>query len=302
MTGTGGAMYLILLLRTAWLVGFKTGTDGGGMGAGWGRLEAGRGPAGAAIADEAKLSSESHAKSPPAASPKPTNEAQTLERTLRDHDARKRIARTTHPPFDPEGDTLRLCLRELHEDALLADPALAAARGTDEKLWNLVFYARIEELRALVGKDQPAARAVLGRQIESAAGFYRVLVMTLRTGLGGRLNGVCAASYMRRDSEAASALDPRQSAMFASIYKALIYLGDLERYRAMYCEEDNPDPWKPARAYYEEAVRMNPNNGRAHCQLAIVATYTKNDFEAIFWYSLRRDQNPAMEIDSISET
>ncbi|KAJ3050251.1 Protein smg5, partial [Rhizophlyctis rosea] len=86
---------------------------------------------------------------------------------------------------DEQGDQIRSSLLELYEDIVLADTSLAATRGLDDKIWNLVFYPRIEELRNAYRKgNDPTQRQPieieLNRQMDLAVFFYQTLVLTLR--------------------------------------------------------------------------------------------------------------------------
>lgn len=82
------------------------------------------------------------------------------------------------------------------------------------------------------------------------------------------------------------------------VYKALICLGDLERYRVQYDDntrrqvrEGRPDTGKSASdkfgkawTYYEVARALVPDDGSAFNQLAVVSTYAQDEFLCVYYY------------------
>ncbi|WVR03284.1 hypothetical protein IAU60_000275 [Kwoniella sp. DSM 27419] len=81
------------------------------------------------------------------------------------------------------------------------------------------------------------------------------------------------------------------------VYKALICLGDIERYKEQYKEptkgrrrDGNGAPLRPedkfaaARGYYEIARGLQPDDGAAFNQLAVISTYQSNDFCTTYYY------------------
>ena len=85
--------------------------------------------------------------------PFPISDIQTLENRLKELGAHRRRDKSSQPTADDEeGDQTRACLLELYEDVLVSEPSLAVSRGLEDKMWNMVFYTRIEELRNIVRK------------------------------------------------------------------------------------------------------------------------------------------------------
>ena len=81
------------------------------------------------------------------------SDLQLLENQLRDLGNRKRRGEIQGPSWtDEQGDQTRSALLELYEDVVVSDTSVAASRGLDDKIWNLVFYSRIEELRNVYRK------------------------------------------------------------------------------------------------------------------------------------------------------
>lgn len=56
------------------------------------------------------------------------------------------------------------------------------------------------------------------------------------------------------------------------LYPFYIHLGDIYRYKAGVVEKDDKNVWKKCESCYRDAIQINPNNGNAFHQLAIVAT------------------------------
>ena len=80
------------------------------------------------------------------------------------------------------------------------------------------------------------------------------------------------------------------------VYKALICLGDLERYKEQYDErarrearEGRPaaqlqEKYGKAWTYYEVARALVPDDGSAFNQLAVISTYVGDDFCCVYYY------------------
>lgn len=67
-------------------------------------------------------------------------------------------------------------------------------------------------------------------------------------------------------------------------YRCLIYLGDLERYHQLNNLDESSRKWDKTLLYYKLALQLFPNHGNPHNQIAVVATYTKNEVNAIYQY------------------
>ncbi|WVO13520.1 hypothetical protein L204_101141 [Cryptococcus depauperatus] len=74
------------------------------------------------------------------------------------------------------------------------------------------------------------------------------------------------------------------------VYKALICLGDLERYKEQYKPQQNGrregegGKFEVAERYYFGAWSLNPDDGSAWNQLAVISTYIPNDFSTTYYY------------------
>ena len=81
------------------------------------------------------------------------------------------------------------------------------------------------------------------------------------------------------------------------VYKALICLGDLERYREQYSDAARREAkegktthskllqrYMKATTYYDVARGLVPDDGSAFNQLAVIATYTGDNFSCVYYY------------------
>ncbi|CAG8756580.1 5398_t:CDS:2, partial [Racocetra persica] len=64
-----------------------------------------------------------------------------------------------------------------------------------------------------------------------------------------------------------------------SCHKSLIFLGDLARYRELQTEKPRKN-WSIACDYYNHARHLVPESGNPHNQLAVIATYSADEFSA----------------------
>ena len=69
---------------------------------------------------------------------------------------------------------------------------------------------------------------------------------------------------------------------YMSCYRCYIFLGDLTRY--IRDNGGNSTEWMTAAKYYNRALRLFPTNGNPHNQLAVLATYVNDDFNAMYHY------------------
>ncbi|TPX63158.1 hypothetical protein SpCBS45565_g06822 [Spizellomyces sp. 'palustris'] len=219
------------------------------------------------------------------------SEAQSFERALREHELRKRQQRSL-ALVDTEAGRLRLCLLELYEDLIVVEPTFAAAKNIDDKLWNVVFYVRLEELRSLIRKTEQnppllAASEELQNHLNMAISFYQTLLLTMKSTFEEDLIAFGIEQYVcKRDAHGEPLSDVQMKmSLFHLIHKCTVYLGDLSRYREIH-SLNNGKNWQSPRYHYLKAIRINPDIGKPYSQLAIVASYTRSDLEVIYWYCL----------------
>ena len=133
-----------------------------------------------------------------------------------------------------------------------------------------------------VRTDRPMrnkARERLFRLLKLARKSLRQLVLTL-------VNKVeeTAKVAERSAPAAAQSLHDDMAKRRRSVHSLLISLGDLARYEQTYCRPKQD--WAAATLLYERALQMFPPSGKAHNQLAVLASYGRkpNYFMALYQY------------------
>lgn len=123
------------------------------------------------------------------------------------------------------------------------------------------------------------ARERLFRLLKGARKSLRKLVLTL-------VNKVeeTAKAAARSTADAAHALQDAMAKRRRSVHSLLISLGDLARYEQTYCR--SKQDWAAATLLYERALQMFPPSGKAHNQLAVLASYGRKPsyFMALYQY------------------
>ncbi|KAJ7535662.1 hypothetical protein O6H91_12G042000 [Diphasiastrum complanatum] len=70
-----------------------------------------------------------------------------------------------------------------------------------------------------------------------------------------------------------------------SCCRCLLYLGDLARYEQLYSVlGGQARDWSTAAKYYRQAAAMWPSGGNPHNQLAVLATYVRDELLAVYYY------------------
>ncbi|KAJ3105262.1 Protein smg7 [Phlyctochytrium planicorne] len=221
-------------------------------------------------------------------------EAQSIERNLSDWETNKRKERKITLK-DGYSEKLRLALLEIYEDILLSEYIGAFMnKSVDDRLWNAVFYSRIEELRSIIGKFQmdqseslQTALDELDNHLQIAIAFYQTFIIALISRLDSDPNAIGIELFMNPRPKGADK-DPktfRNDIRFQCLHKAIIYMGDIARYRTMYLPSTGEYDLDPM-LIYKQALRLNPCHGKPHSQLAILATNKKDYLSVIYWYSV----------------
>ncbi|KAI9329179.1 hypothetical protein BDR26DRAFT_923026 [Obelidium mucronatum] len=177
-------------------------------------------------------------------------------------------------------------------------------RNVDDLIWNLVFHKKIEELRAGIQKASqtdpdsiPSATRSLLSFLTTATTFYRSLIQSVAVYCTESFNLPLNVTNLfletrRRSQFDYSAVRTQETHEFMKlvqriVFKSVVYLGDLERYKATYdIENRNLGKWRDVNSIYEYAMRIDPEQGKPQSQLAIVATTCKKHLDALYWYSL----------------
>ncbi|KAF0491318.1 Protein SMG7 [Gigaspora margarita] len=201
------------------------------------------------------------------------------------------------PPFDKQVATVRTKLREHYERIIFLDYEFAQSKEVEQNLWKYVYYKFIEEFRKRIrtavttgGKSKGIHRKLTSSFrsfLQEATGFYYSFIQRLavhfelkqldpiikKFGLTIEPTNVSQHSYSD---------DIKQKAVL-SCHKSLIFLGDLARYRELQTEKPRKN-WSTACDYYNHARHLVPESGNPHNQLAVIATYSADEFSAVYHY------------------
>lgn len=196
-------------------------------------------------------------------------------------------------------------MRENFETIILEDHAFAEQHEIELALWQL-HYRQIEEIRAnfnaaiaavssspgqagKAGLTRPDRVAKIRSQLKfflsEATGFYHELMLKIRVKYGLPLGHFSDDT----EDEAFLSKEGNRSAEFQkgliSCHRCLIYLGDLARYKGIYGEDESKlRDFAAASGYYMQASSFWPSSGNPHHQLAILASYSGDEFVAIYRY------------------
>ncbi|BEJ12115.1 hypothetical protein CspHIS471_0205750 [Cutaneotrichosporon sp. HIS471] len=219
------------------------------------------------------------------------------------------------PPWAREADAVRQLARNTYLAVLFQHPLSPHAQTLDS-LWLGTTYTLIQAYREVVGrieaslpprkgKDSADLRRTLARfrqALGAEDAFYR--------GLIGRIVAFYhlhdrAAEYLAMagvpvpEPEEGDGLAPPLSReegekKVGLVYKGLICLGDLERYKEQYSEKARRDAreglpprdakFERAVMYYEVGRALQPDNGMAFNQLAVIDGYLGDNFHCTYHY------------------
>lgn len=189
---------------------------------------------------------------------------------------------------DEQLKKLQISAEKMLSAILIRDGSFASSHHVEHHLW-MAFYKEIEgalswfrSKSSPVHADRPLrnkARERLFRLLKVARKCLRQLVLTL-------------VSKVEESTKAAEHSDPSVAHSLRedigkrrrSVHSLLISLGDLARYEQTYCRPKKD--WAPATLLYERALQMFPPSGKAHNQLAVLASYGRkpNYFMALYQY------------------
>ncbi|KAL0730218.1 hypothetical protein Bca4012_026311 [Brassica carinata] len=231
----------------------------------------------------------------------PWERAQSLFDKTIELEAKRRKAAQSRTPSDPN---LWQQIRENYEAIVLVDHAFSEQHTIEFALWQL-HYKRIEEYRSNINavlassSSSPAQNAkgpsMLDRVarlklkfrtfLSEATGFYHEMILKIRAKYGLPLG------YFSEDQESQNLADKDGKKLaqvkkgLVSCHRCLIYLGDLARYKGLYGEGDSKNrEYAAASGYYLQAASLLPASGNPHHQLAIIASYSGDEFAATYRY------------------
>ncbi|CAG8534106.1 12023_t:CDS:10 [Cetraspora pellucida] len=210
------------------------------------------------------------------------------------------------PPFDKQVATVRTKQVEMNSfiyvGIIFLDYEFAQSKEVEQNLWKYVYYKFIEEFRKRIrtavtsgGKSKGIHRKLTSSFrsfLQEATGFYYSFIQRLAAHFElkqldpiiqkfGLTIGIIFDSPTNVSQHSYSD-DIKQKAVL-SCHKSLIFLGDLARYRELQTEKPRKN-WSIACDYYNHARHLVPESGNPHNQLAVIATYSADEFSAVYHY------------------
>ncbi|CAH2072366.1 unnamed protein product [Thlaspi arvense] len=237
----------------------------------------------------------------------PRERAQSIFDKTVELEIKRRKAAQARNPSDPN---LWQQIRENYEAIVLEDHTFSEQHGIEFTLWQL-HYRRIEDFRShinavLASSSSSAAQNSKGPSssrpdkgpervaklklqfrtfLSEATGFYHDMILKIRSKYGLPLG------YFPEDQESQNLADKDGKKLaevkkgLVSCHRCLIYLGDLARYKGLYGEGDSKSrEYAAASSYYLQAASLLPASGNPHHQLAIIASYSADEFAATYRY------------------
>jgi len=198
--------------------------------------------------------------------------------------------------FDKNVVTIRNNLKECYEKLIINHYEFASSKDVEQNLWKVVFYRIIEEYRKKIRNSMgarndkssdPSAKDDLGKLCESfrsflhsANKFYNELIKKLQEKYNLKLDGTEYPLKALKDET------PNFHKSYLSCHRCLIFLGDLARYHRDLVNHPSQKDWVKASRFYKQALKLIPDNGNPHNQLAVLATYVDDEFGAVYHYFL----------------
>jgi protein SMG7 len=203
----------------------------------------------------------------------------------------------------PDPNLLQL-LREKYEAIILESHTFSEQHNIEIPLWQLHYkrieYFRLHINRVLASSTSTAAQNVKGPSkaeqiaqlklqfrtfLSEATGFYHDMILKIRSKYGLPLGSFSEDQQSQNLSDKDGKELAEVQKALKSCHRCLIYLGDLARYKGMYAEGDSRSrQYASASSYYLQAASLWPASGNPHHQLAIVASYSRDEFVTTYRY------------------
>ncbi|GIZ37266.1 hypothetical protein CKM354_000071900 [Cercospora kikuchii] len=168
------------------------------------------------------------------------------------------------------------------------------AEEHENRLWHAHtqgrrhFHRALSDFRKCTPPQPHGLRSVTKAYLtwlKQSEKFYRSYITMLNNAAGGipELEAIAHSDNGERASESApvSVTPSHLEKILNSCHRALIWLGDLSRYRATEKLDKNPD-FGPAIGYYGLAATLKPSSGLGHHQQAVVALAQNHHLRAIY--------------------
>nr|CCA21263.1 conserved hypothetical protein [Albugo laibachii Nc14] len=209
---------------------------------------------------------------------------------------------------------LRATLMGKSTSLVLSNPEFASSKEIEQMMWKPCFYKRIEEFRVQIrqyaaasttdrsARDRFARVSVEFQDFLMQASLYyesfccafqqhaQIPSLTTtrnRDGVkveGQKVPGKAGPTILGRESPSQPEVITQPSVNCRrSLYRCLIFLGDLARYRELHSRNAKKN-FANAEEFYHDALRVFPENGNPHNQLAVLATYVDAETVAVYRY------------------
>lgn len=173
---------------------------------------------------------------------------------------------------------------------IVSHPEFAQKHSVDSQLWKSVFYRVIEQFRKKIRALEDAGNKRASGDIQQCDEAFKAFIEDshrfyheLLTALMSTYDIPQAQDIIYNDARhnLCASLNSAQKLAIEGCYRCLICLGDLARYLE---QRQRSMEYAQAERYYKLAISLKPENGNAHNQLAVLATYVSNSFEALYCY------------------
>jgi len=197
--------------------------------------------------------------------------------------------------FDKNVVTIRNNLKVCYEKLVINHYDFSASRDVEQNLWKAVFYKIIEEYRKKIRQSNGSRTEKLDSSakddfsklcesfrsfLHSANKFYNDLIKKLQEKYHLKLDGTEYPMKGLIDDNV------HLHKSYLSCHRCYIFLGDLARYHRDLFNHPNQKDWKKAARFYKEALKLIPDNGNPHNQMAVLATYVDDEVGAVYHYFL----------------
>ncbi|GAB7360021.1 hypothetical protein MBLNU230_g7545t1 [Neophaeotheca triangularis] len=215
---------------------------------------------------------------------------------VREHQTEQHVRNLMKREDAPVGELLEAFkqYRQICQAHIFAVFATPEAIRVDEGLWNLhvegkgFFKTHVKNLEKQGANTAVAVRklkTLFLQFIKAASVFYREFIYNLNVQFSGIPELEAAARRVKSDraGESPQSAISQEARLFVlyTCHQALVYLGDLSRYRAAE-KLDKKQDYGPAMGYYELAAVICPTKGHAHHQASMVALSQERYMQAIY--------------------
>ena len=169
-------------------------------------------------------------------------------------------------------------IRSHYEEIILTDLNFALSEEVDAMMWNSICYSQIEDFRKKAKKyrKDPVKLSQMNvcfcNFLADTSTYYEHLYQRVQD------------TYAHIQDDEKAGVETEAQKVSCLLQKVITCLGDLARYASMYNDGHKKGDWTQATRYYSKALLLYPPSGNAHNQLAVLATYQDNDFEAMYHY------------------